>query len=123
MKLNHSFAVLALLAVPTMVGCAAVPAEDDAASESAAELNRPNGRIAYFRLDADIDDYRLYTANPDGTKVRLVTNDIVTANFAHWSPDGKRIVYDFIDDTGNQQLASIKADGTDRKVLTNSGVF
>src|ERR1700674_5922553 len=76
-----------------------------------------NGRIAFGRYDPAIGWFRLYTANPDGTDVQPLTH--VASSFSDWSADGKRIAFDFFDDDGNEQIATINPDGSDMKAITS----
>jgi Tol biopolymer transport system component len=76
-----------------------------------------NGRIAFGRYDPAIGWFRLYTANPDGTDVQPLTH--VASSFSDWSADGKRIAFDFFDDDGNEQIATINPDGSHMKAITS----
>lgn len=75
-----------------------------------------NGRIAYARYDPDIEDFRLFTANPDGSRVRRLSPGGGT--FPDWSPTSTRIAYDFWDG-GAQQLATIDPDGENMVQITS----
>jgi len=76
-----------------------------------------NGRIAFVRFNSAVGFFFLYTVNPDGTDERLLTT--LPSFFSDWSPDGKRIAFDFFDSDGNEQIATINPDGTDLKQLTS----
>lgn len=80
-----------------------------------------NGRIAFGRFDPNIGDFDLYTANPDGSGVQQLTS--VPSFFSDWRADGQRIAFDFFDADGNEQIATIKADGTDLQQITHGGVI
>jgi Tol biopolymer transport system component len=75
-----------------------------------------NGRISFARFDPNIGDFDLYTSNPDGSDVRQLT--FVPSLFSDWRADGKRIVFDFIDSDGNEQVATINPDGSDLQQIT-----
>lgn len=70
--------VVALVAFPAL-----------SASPATATPTGPNGQIAFGRYDTSVDDFVLYTVNPDGSQERLVFPLIVEC--PHWSPDGTRI--------------------------------
>lgn len=76
-----------------------------------------NGRVAFGRFNPVTGWYVLYTANPDGTDEKLLST--LPCNFSDWAPDGKRIAFDFFDDEGNQQIATINPDGTDLRHVTS----
>jgi Tol biopolymer transport system component len=73
-------------------------------------------RIAFGRFDPGIGDLTLWTVRPDGTGERRVTKG--PALVSDWSPDRSRLLYDFPDRHGNQQVAVIGAHGRWSKQLT-----
>jgi len=75
------------------------------------------GSIAFGRHDPAVDDFSLWVARPDGTQQRRIVDGPV--NFSDWSPNGRRIAFDFADETG-VHIATIAPDGTDRRVLTTA---
>jgi Tol biopolymer transport system component len=82
----------------------------------AAAGDRPeNGRITFGRIDPALGDYSIWAANPDGTHQRRLTH--VPSFASDWSPDGRRIVFDFIDDTG-KHIATMDPDGRHVHQLT-----
>lgn len=60
---------------------------------------------------------RITPAGSDGSHQRRLTQD--QANFSDWAPDGDRIAFDFIDDSG-VHIATIAPSGQDRGALTSS---
>lgn len=76
-----------------------------------------NGRIVFARLNPTTGFFVLFTVNPDGTDERLLT--ALPSFFSDWSPDGKRIAFDFFESDGNEQIATINPDGTDMRQLTS----
>jgi TolB protein len=80
-------------------------------------VGRPeNGRIAFGRFDPDLNGFSLWAANPDGTQQRRLTQ--VSGLFSDWSPDGTRIAFDFFDDVGNENIATIDPEGGHPHQLT-----
>jgi Tol biopolymer transport system component len=75
-----------------------------------------NGRIAFARNDPAIGDFDVWTADPDGSRQLQLTH--VPSFFSDWSPDGRRIAFDFVDADGNEQIATMNPDGTDTRQLT-----
>ncbi|WP_243073661.1 hypothetical protein [Microbacterium sp. SS28] len=88
----------------------------EAANESSDRADKPsNGPIAFGGWDPAIDNFSLWAAAADGSgQVRLTDGP---ANFSDWSPDGTRIAFDYADETG-VHIATIAADGSDRRALT-----
>jgi TolB protein len=75
-------------------------------------------RIAFGRFDPGLGGHRLWTVRPDGTGERQITPGLAIA--ADWSPDRSRILYDFPDAAGNQQVAVIGANGRGFRQLTRT---
>jgi TolB protein len=80
----------------------------------------PNGsRIALSRLDDAVRNYRIYTVKASGGGLRVLTE----GRRPDWSPDGRTIVFD----TGTglppfvPGVGVVNADGTDARLLANSG--
>ena len=77
-----------------------------------------NGRISFGRSDLPGGDTSLWVADADGDRQRRLTT--VASSFSDWSPDGRRIAFDFVDDSG-VHLASVSPEGGPRRQIT-SGV-
>ena len=92
-----------------------------AVSTAHATFPGANGRISLMRYDASIDDFALYTANPDLSKEIEVAG---TPTFSSaWAPGGGRLAYDIVEADGSNQIATVNGDGTGRQVLTSgSGI-
>jgi TolB protein len=75
-------------------------------------------RIAFGRIDPHVGDQTLWTVRPDGTGERRITRG--RALVSDWSPDRERLLYDFPDEAGRQQIAVIGADGRGFKQLTRT---
>jgi Tol biopolymer transport system component len=83
----------------------------------AAASDRPqNGQITFGRFDPELGDFSIWAANPDGTHQRRLTH--VPSFFSDWSPDGRRIAFDFADDTGSQ-IATMEPNGRNMRQLTH----
>lgn len=76
-----------------------------------------NGRITFGRFDPDLGDFSIWAANPDGTAQRRLTE--VPSFFSDWSPDGRRIAYDFADETG-VHIATMGPNGRRVRQLTST---
>ena len=87
------------------------------AGSGPAEATYPgaNGLIAYTNWDAAIEEFVLYTANPDGTGVRRVPGAGVSPD---WSPDSTRLAFDFWDGSG-VQIATVDPDGSNLLQITS----
>jgi len=99
------------LAGAALFAAVALAAQADAAFPGA------NGRIAFQRLDPanGIFDF-LYAANPDGSHLVQLTS--APSFFSGWAPDGTRLAYDFVDADGDDQIATVRPDGTGTAQLT-----
>jgi dipeptidyl aminopeptidase/acylaminoacyl peptidase len=77
-----------------------------------------NGPIAYRPVDPETGlGTPLLQAQPDGTQVTLLTD--LPGFFSDWRADGKRIAFDFFEPSGDEQIATMTADGRDLRVLTS----
>ena len=76
-----------------------------------------NGPIAFGRYDPAIGGPSLWMSHADGSHQKRLTTDIT--GFSDWSPDGRRIAFDFADDTG-VHIATISQDGRHRRSLTTA---
>jgi Tol biopolymer transport system component len=66
-----------------------------------------------------LDPYDIYTARPDGTDLRRLTNFGVYTAEAVVSPDGSRIVFTSLKD-GDLDIYTMNADGSDIRRLTTT---
>jgi hypothetical protein len=73
-------------------------------------------RIAFSRYDPELGGFALWSVRPDGTRERRITPG--QAYFADWSPDRSRLLFDFPDDAGDEQIAAIGAGGRGFQQLT-----
>ncbi len=100
----------------TMLTVATVLGTGHAGPAHAAD--RPdNGRITYGVFDPALGDFSIWAADPDGTDERRLTD--VPSFFSDWSPDGRRIAYDFADDTG-VHIATMGPNGRRVRQLTSA---
>ena len=76
----------------------------------------PDGKRIVFSHDMT-GALELYVINADGTGLIQITHDGTSHAVPHWSPDGTHIV--FGTDTGAGVIATVAADGSDRKELTS----
>ena len=83
---------------------------------ASASCSWDSARIAFTKTDYETGETGLYTARPDGTKQRLVRKG--NASFPAWSPDRRKLLYDFTDGNGDQQLATVRPDGSGYRQLT-----
>jgi Tol biopolymer transport system component len=61
--------------------------------------------------------YPLFRARPDGSQVRVLSKR--SGLFTDWRPDGRRIAFDFFQRNGSEQIATMRRDGSDLKVITS----
>lgn len=73
-------------------------------------------KIVFSRFDPAIDGYALWVAQATGLGQRRVTAG--PAYFPAWSPDHSRLIFDFPDASGSEQVGRINADGTRFEALT-----
>jgi len=66
-----------------------------------------------------LDPFDLFTANPDGTDRRRLTDYGIYTAEATLSPDGKRLVFTSLKD-GDLELYTMNVDGSDVRRLTNA---
>lgn len=82
-------------------------------------LSPDRTRIVYGSAKAG--SYDLYLADADGQNARRLTTDPGVESDPVWTPDGSRLVFTTTPPEGVPQLASLKVDGTDPRILTSSG--
>ena len=107
-----------------------VCAEDGPAPESPPpgdpdDVADPTGRIVFGRI-IRVDDVfgqivSLYTADPDGSNV-VGLLDCETAR-PRFSPDGSQLAFAIGLDDGSFQVATMKVDGSDLRILTSTAGF
>lgn len=95
----------------------AVPAAADAGLSTADSSGAGSELVAFARFDRGIGGFALWTARSDGSGQRRLTAG--QATFPSWSPDRSRLLFDFPDDEGNLQIASVRRDGTGLRALTD----
>jgi Tol biopolymer transport system component len=67
------------------------------------------GRIAY----SDYTNGQIFTVNPNGSKRRQLTGfDRGFANNPSWSPNGRRVIFDYSPGSSPPRIWAIRADGT-----------
>ncbi|HKO84621.1 MAG TPA: hypothetical protein VJ140_08640, partial [Actinomycetota bacterium] len=98
--------VIALAIALAMLGSALPAAADDQPT---------NGQITFGRFDPELGDFSIWAANPDGSHQRRLTH--VPSFFSDWSPNGRRIAFDFADDTG-VHIATMDPKGRHVRQLT-----
>jgi TolB protein len=77
-----------------------------------------NGPIAYRPVDPETGlGNPLLRSQPDGTGVTQLTD--LPGFFSDWRADGERIAFDFFEPDGDQQIATMTADGQDLRVITS----
>jgi Tol biopolymer transport system component len=74
-----------------------------------------NGRITFTRFDPKLGDFSIWAANPDGTHQQRLTHTPSQDN--DWSPNGRRIAFDFFNKTG-EHLATMDPNGRHVRQLT-----
>lgn len=82
---------------------------------------RPDGRIVFGRITRRDARYgyvlALYAVDPDGENLVQLTQG--ESAFPQISPDGTRIAYSLAQPDGSWQIATMAADGSDVRVLTD----
>jgi Tol biopolymer transport system component len=77
----------------------------------------PDGKRIVFPHDMT-GALELYSVNADGTGITQITHDGLFHAVPRWSPDGSHIVFATGGTYGLLVIATVRADGTDMKVLT-----
>ena len=71
----------------------------------------PSGEIAFSSNRSGTD--QIYVMNADGSSVRQLTHETISATFPIWSPDGQRLLYVRGVDSEHGDLAVMNGDGSD----------
>jgi TolB protein len=101
-----------LIAALTLVVTAA------AAGTASATFPGQNGPIAFRNLDFETGlGVPLFRALPDGTQMKVISRR--PGFFSDWRADGRRIAFDFFQPDGDQQIATMRPDGSDLRVITS----
>jgi Tol biopolymer transport system component len=88
-----------------------------AAAPAGATFPGRNGPIVYRQFDPATERFPLLRARADGTHVTELTDR--PGLFSDWRADGRRLAFDFFDADGNQQIATMNADGSDLREITS----
>jgi Tol biopolymer transport system component len=111
--------MFAVTAVVSAGGVAAVgvpgPVSIAEAAPATTSIRPLNGRITFGRFDPQLGDVSIWAANSDGSHQQRLTH--VPSSFSDWSPNGRRIAFDFFDDVG-QHVATMGPDGRQVRQLT-----
>jgi Tol biopolymer transport system component len=94
------------------------PCLPDDCVEDVAPFWSPDGEwITFTRFDED--DGQVYLMRSDGSDVRQVEGTVkYGGTFAHWSPDGTRLVFGGIERSGAMAIFTIRLDGTRARRVT-----
>lgn len=94
-----------------------------AARPAEAAFPGKNGRIAFASARVTpgnpTGDYEIFSANPDGSGVRQLTDNTTDDVYPSWSPDGKRIAY-YASDGNDFEIYTIVAGGGRPFKVTNN---
>jgi len=74
-----------------------------------------NGRISFGKISPAVGDFVIWSARADGSDQKRLTH--VPSFFSDWSPNGRRIAFDFVDQTG-VHVATMTAGGRQTRQLT-----
>jgi Tol biopolymer transport system component len=89
-----------------------------AAATAGATFPGANGPILYRNVDFDTGfGMPLFRAQPDGSDVTAINRR--PGFFSDWRADGRRIAFDYFDRAGNEQIATMRPDGSGLRVLTS----
>lgn len=87
------------------------------AAPASATFPGRNGPIAFRQFDPATEHFGLFRARPDGTQVTELTDR--PGLFSDWRADGRRIAFDFFEPDGDEQIATMTAEGRDLRVITS----
>jgi TolB protein len=76
-----------------------------------------NGPIAFHQFDPATERIPLLRAMPDGTQITELSDR--PGFFSDWRADGRRIAFDFFQPHGDEQIATMNADGSGLRVVTS----
>jgi Tol biopolymer transport system component len=79
--------------------------------------DRPDALIAFTRFSFQDESFALFRARPGGSDRRRMTSS--PAFFPDWSPNRRRLVFDFTDADGNQAIGMVRRDGSGFRQLTD----
>jgi Tol biopolymer transport system component len=89
-----------------------------AAATAGATFPGQNGPILFRQIDPETGLGRpLFRTVPDGTGVTVLNKR--PGFFSDWRADGRRIAFDFFQADGDEQIATMKPDGSDLRVITS----
>ncbi len=104
--------ITGLVTITFLVGIMAI-----AALPAGAKVRGSNGRIVFGRFDPAVNDFHIFTVNPDGTnEVQLLPG---IAECPRWSPDGNKIQVCVFNPKGLLRPATLDPDGSDFRLLDN----
>ncbi|MCX5993402.1 MAG: DPP IV N-terminal domain-containing protein [Chloroflexi bacterium] len=103
-----------------LTGLLALAISSSAACTGPATGYKPSGLPGSIAFASDRDkNIHIYTINPDGSDVLPTSDDNRTVDgLPRWSPDGSKMVFSS-NQSGNYQIWSMSADGSDRKRLSD----
>lgn len=108
-----------MIAAAVAMACAVALSAVSQKSEAA--FPGQNGKIAYFDRGPGLEDYEIYSMNPDGTDRKQLTDNSELDVAPDISPDGKSKAFES-SRSGTNKLYVVKADGTDVRNLSGSRV-
>ncbi|MDP9209713.1 MAG: hypothetical protein M3O65_14745, partial [Actinomycetota bacterium] len=88
-----------------------------AAPSAGAKVPGPNGRIVFGRFDPAIDDFHIFTANPDGTREAQLLPG--AAECPRWAPDGSKVLVCLANPEGLIRPATVNPRGSGFRLLDN----
>jgi Tol biopolymer transport system component len=88
-----------------------------AAPSAGAKVPGPNGRIVFGRFDPAIDDFHIFTADPDGTREAQLLPG--AAECPRWAPDGSKVLVCLANPAGLIRPATVNPQGSGFRLLDN----